>query len=123
MTPEQIAEIHKALAKLAERIAEVNEAAMRNPWSRDIAFLEGRLAQHWNKLVAELTAANVQHEYKLRAVIEEQPQKLPWTLDLFMQRAIDRSDTMPEKEKPTSVSVARENCTFLCAYGLLAEHR
>src|ERR1700745_540276 len=123
MTNEQIAEHQKTLAQLGARIEEVTDAAKRNPWSRDISFLERRLAQHWNKLVAELTAANVPHEYKLRTVLEEQPQKLPWTLDLFMQRAIDRSDTMPEKEKPTSVSVARENCTFLCAYGLLAEHR
>ena len=104
MTELEIAEHHKALAQLAERIAEVNEAAMRNPWSRDIAFLERRLVQHWNKLVSELTAANVEHEYKLRTVIEEQPQKLPWTLDLFMQGTIDRVDTMPErKEKQTSL--------------------
>jgi hypothetical protein len=103
MTNEQIAEHHKALAQLGERINEVNEAAMRAPWSKDIAFLEARLAEHWNKLVSELTAANVEHEYKLRTVIEEQPQKVPWTLDLFMQRALDRSDTMPEKEKQTSL--------------------
>jgi hypothetical protein len=103
MTPEQISEHHKALTQLAERIAEVNEAAMRNPWSKDIAFLERELAKRWNKLVSELTAANVQHEYKLRTVIEEQPQKLPWTLDLFMQRAIDRTDTMAEKDKRTSL--------------------
>ena len=65
---------------------------------------ERRLAQHWNALVQELTAANVEHDYKQRTVIEEQPQKLPWTLDLFMQRAIDRVDTMPErKEKQTSL--------------------
>ena len=85
MTNEQIAEHHKALAQLGERINEVNEAAMRNPWSKDIAFLERRLAQHWNKLVAELTAARVEHEYKLRTVVEEEPQKLPWTLDSFLQ--------------------------------------
>jgi hypothetical protein len=104
MTNEQIAEHHKALAQLGARIEEVTDAAKLSPWSRDIAFLERRLAQHWNKLVAELTAANVQHEYKLRTVIEEQPQKVPWTLDLFMQRAIDRVDTMPErKEKQTSL--------------------
>jgi hypothetical protein len=103
MTNEQIAEHHKALAQLGARIEEVTDAAKRNPWSRDIAFLERRLAEHWNKLVSELTAANVEHEYKLRTVIEEQPQKLPWTLDLFMQRAIDRTDTMAEKDKRTSL--------------------
>jgi hypothetical protein len=102
MTELEIAEHHKALTQLAERIAEVNEAAMRNPMSRDIAFLERELAKRWNKLVSELTAANVEHEYKLRTVIEEQPQKLPWTLELFVQRAIDRSDSMREKEKKTS---------------------
>jgi hypothetical protein len=104
MTELEIAEHHKALAQLGARIEEVTDAAKRNPWSRDIAFLERRLAQHWNKLVSELTAAEVEHDYKLRTVIEEQPQKLPWTLDLFVQGAINREDTMPErKEKHTSL--------------------
>lgn len=114
MTEQEIAEHHKALAQLGERLNEVREAAIRKPWSRDIAFLEAQLAKRWNKLVSELTTANVHHDYNLRTVIEEQPQKTHWALDLFVQRAIDRTDTMPEKEKPTSMF--GDGLKDLCGY-------
>jgi hypothetical protein len=102
MTQEQIEAHHKELARLNERLAEVRLAACRYPTSRDIAFLERELEKQWNRLVTELSDAGVEHEYELRTVIEAQPPKIPWTLELFLQRVVDRSDTMPEKKKPTS---------------------
>lgn len=102
MTQEQIEIHHKELARLNERLSEVRLAACRYPTSRDIAFLERELEKEFNKLVSDLTDARLEHEYKLKTVIEEKPQQIPWMLDLFVQGAIDRTDTMSTKKKPIS---------------------
>ena len=104
MTEQEIAQQHAELARLGARIEEVTTAAKRNPMSRHIAFLERRLAQHWNKLVSELTAAKVPHEYNIRAILEdEKPVPLTWLQQLFVETGQTPADLMRKDEPKPSM--------------------
>ena len=60
------------------------------------------MSKQWNELVSALDAAQVEHEYKPLTVFEEEPEEMPWALDLFVRGFIDRRDFEPEPEKKTS---------------------
>jgi hypothetical protein len=115
MTELEIAEHHKDLAQLAERIEEVTDAAKRNPWSRDIAFLERRLAEHWNKLVAELAEAGI-NDYKPRAIaVDEKPVPLTWLQQLFVETGQTPAD-LTRKDEPKNRSAFGDGLTELVGY-------
>ena len=116
MTNEEIAERRKVLAQLSERLNEVREAAIRKPWSRDIAFLERELSKRWNTLVSELTAANVPHEYKLRAIVaDEKPAPLTWLQQMFVETGMTPAELI-RKDEPKNRSAFGDGLTDLVGY-------
>jgi hypothetical protein len=115
MTNEQIAEHHKALAQLGERIEEVTAAAKRNPWSRDIAFLEKQLAKRWNALLEQLNDAGLKHDYKPRVIVEdEKPVPLTWLQQLFVETGQTPTDLI-RKDDPKP-SMFQDGLKDLCGY-------
>lgn len=104
MTEEEIAEHHKVLMQLDERLIEIREAAIRKPWSRDIAFLEKQLSKRFNALLEELNEAGVKHHYKPRVIVEdEKPVPLTWLQRLFLETGQTPADLMRKDEpKPSA---------------------
>lgn len=64
MTTDEIAAIVRQIESLASHIADCQRAFVFYPTSLHLARQEASFAKQWNRLVSELTAAGVEHEYK-----------------------------------------------------------
>ena len=105
MTPEEISQSHTALTQLGERLDEIREAAIRKPWSRDIAFLEKQLSTRFNTLIEELNQAGVKHDYKTRPIVEdEKPVPLTWLQQMFVETGMTPADLTKDDVPPRSAS-------------------
>ena len=102
-TKERITEIIRNLERLRARLDEVHAAGTLHPMSQDIGRLEAALSKQWNQLVSELSEAGVEHDYKTRTVIEEEPKDLTWIQTLFVESGLDIRDLTRSDEPPRSM--------------------
>jgi len=99
-TKEEITQIIRNLERLRVRFSEVHAAATLYPTSLDVARLETALSKQWNQLVSELSDAGVEHEYKPRTILEDEPQELNFFQQLFNDSGLDIRDLTREDDKP-----------------------
>ena len=108
MDEKEIAYTVRQIESLAIQIADCQRAFVFYPTSLDLARQEERLSKRWNRLVSELTAAGVKHEYKLLTIYEEEPQSMSWMQEIFVKEGLDMRDLTREDDKPKSKALVSD---------------